>query len=105
MNRPRASKAVIKGYPAFNRNHRINGRNIYAYHSHIQFDEMGNILSPKENNEYLIFKEVCEENGIIFTDAYENFKKMYEEKNLNVDKLYKDINNLLSNNVEYKTMK
>ena len=31
--------------------------------------------------------------------------KMYEEKNLNVDKLYKDINNLLSNNDEYKTMK
>lgn len=31
--------------------------------------------------------------------------KMYEEKDLNVDKLYKDINNLLSNNDEYKTMK
>lgn len=31
--------------------------------------------------------------------------KMYAEKNLNVDKLYKDINNLLSNNDEYKTMK
>ena len=30
---------------------------------------------------------------------------MYEEKNLNVDVLYKDINNLLSNNDEYKTMK
>ncbi len=31
--------------------------------------------------------------------------KMYEEKNLNVDVLYQDINNLLSNNNEYKTMK
>ena len=31
--------------------------------------------------------------------------KMYEEKNLNVDVLYKDINDLLSNNSEYKTMK
>ena len=38
--------------------------------------------------------------------AFEKYRnKMYEEKNLNVDKLYKDINNLLSNNDEYKTMK
>ncbi len=63
----------------------INDNNltlIYAYHSHILFDKNGKILSPERNEEYYIFKKVCEDNGVIFTDTYDNFKRLYEDKNI-----------------------